>query len=78
MKRAEWGVVASICTSIATMIFTVGFVYGEVQDHGRRLLIVEAKSDAMQTTMARIDANVSFLADRAKEDRATILDRERR
>ncbi|AYJ86211.1 hypothetical protein D3Y57_09840 [Sphingomonas paeninsulae] len=60
------------------MIFTVGFVYGEVQDHGRRLLIVEAKSDAMQTTMARIDANVSFLADRAKEDRATILDRERR
>jgi hypothetical protein len=69
VNRAEWGVVASIAISLLTAAFYVGFVYGAIQEHERRIVGVESKVDDIATRLERIDANVSFLAERAREDR---------
>jgi MFS superfamily sulfate permease-like transporter len=78
VKRAEWGIVISIVISLATAIFTVGYIYGQVQENTRRLLIVETDTRVMQTTLVRVDANVTFLTTRAIEDRADRLERQMR
>ena len=75
LLRADWGVIISLFISIATAVFTIGVIYGTVENNTRRLSIIENKTDAMETTVARIDANVSFLTERAREDRAVKLSR---
>jgi hypothetical protein len=46
-----------------------GVVYADVNAHDKRLVIVEQRYDAMVVKVERIDANVAFLAERAREDR---------
>ena len=76
VKRAEWGVIASLALSAATALFTGGIVYGQVQAQETRIGKVETRQDitsaqlaAQAVTIARIDANVGFLADEARSRR---------
>ena len=76
VKRAEWGVIASLGISAATALFTGGIVYGQVQAQELRIGKVETRQDlttaqlaAQAVTIARIDANVGFLADDARARR---------
>jgi len=69
VKRAEWIAIAAVALNVATLIFGLGVVWADVQDHGRRLSIQERKMDDMVPKVERIDANVSFLAERAREER---------
>ena len=76
VKRAEWGVIASLALSAATALFTGGIVYGQVQANDQRINKVETRQDitsaqlaAQAVTIARIDANVGFLAEEARAAR---------
>lgn len=69
MKRAEWIAIAAFALNVATLIFGLGVVWADVQDHERRLVKQEAKVDTLVPKVERIDANVAFLAERAREDR---------
>lgn len=68
-SRGEWIAVAALALNIATLIFGLGVMWAEIQEHDRRIDAQEAKMDTLVPKVERIDANVSFLADRAKEDR---------
>ena len=70
INRAEWIAIAALVISILGGSFTLGVVYGEVQNHTRRLDLVEASNDELVAKVERIDANVSFLAELAREERA--------
>ena len=76
VNRAEWGVVVSLCLSAGSVIFSAGVLYQSDQEQGRRITAVEARADVqtnrtdvLTVRIERIDANVQFLADRAREDR---------
>lgn len=69
LKRAEWGVVLSLIVSGVNLAWTAGVVWQSVQDHDRRIAAIEVRTEAMAQRIERIDANVQFLAERAKEDR---------
>lgn len=69
VTRAEWVSFCALALNIATLIFGLGVVWANVQDHEKRLTAQEAKVDALIPKVERIDANVSFLAERAREDR---------
>jgi uncharacterized protein HemX len=73
VKRAEWGVIASLAISAATALFTGGIVYGQVQAQEQRLTKVEIRQESTASQLAtqavlvaRIDTNVSILADEAR------------
>lgn len=70
MTRAEWVSFGALALNIATLVFGLGVVWADVQDHERRLGAQEAKMDTIIPKVERIDANVSFLAERAREDRS--------
>ena len=67
--RAEWISGAALALNIATLIFGLGVIWADVQDHERRISEQESKLDVLVPKVERIDANVSFLAERAREDR---------
>ena len=76
VNRAEWGVVVSLCLSAGSVIFSAGILYQSDQEQGRRITAVEARADVqtnrtdvLTVRIERIDANVQYLADRAREDR---------
>lgn len=69
VKRAEWIAIAAFGLNVATLVFGLGVVWADIQDHGRRIEIQEHKTDALVPKVERIDANVTFLAERAREDR---------
>lgn len=69
MTRAEWIAVAALLVSILGGAFSLGIVYADVQDQGRRLSDVERSTDALVAKVERIDANVQFLAELAREER---------
>ncbi|MES2782578.1 MAG: hypothetical protein V4657_07270 [Pseudomonadota bacterium] len=71
MKRAEWISVAALVLTMASGVFQLGVVWQAQQDHERRIIVIEADSKVLITRVERIDANVSFLAERAREDRAS-------
>lgn len=66
---AELGVIVSLLCSLGTLIFTAGIIYGDVQRNSDRLNILEPKVEAVTVRIERIDANVSFLAEQAREAR---------
>jgi hypothetical protein len=78
VKRAEWGVMFSIAISVLTAIFTLGVMYGDVQRNVARITVLEVKTASMEQAVTRIDQNVIFLADRAREDRAADAESRRR
>lgn len=69
VTRAEWVSFGALALNIATLIFGLGVVWANVQDHERRIGMVETDNRALVEKVARIDENVSFLAERAREDR---------
>jgi cell division protein FtsB len=69
VTRAEWISIAAFAVSILGGAFSLGIVYADVQDHDRRLGVVEASNDALVAKVERIDANVQFLAELAREER---------
>ncbi len=75
VTRAEWISFGALALNVATLIFGLGVIWADVQDHDRRISTQEVKLDVLVPKVERIDANVTFLAERAREDRE---DRERR
>lgn len=71
VTRAEWVSFCALALNIATLIFGLGVIWANVQEHEKRLTAQEAKVDALIPKVERIDANVTFLAERAREDRET-------
>lgn len=69
MTRAEWISIAAFAVSILGGAFSLGIVYADVQDHDRRINAVEVSTDVLVTKVERIDANVQFLAELAREER---------
>lgn len=69
VTRAEWISFGALALNIATLVFGLGVIWADVQDHERRIVAQEAKIDALIPKVERIDANVTFLAERAREDR---------
>lgn len=69
VKRAEWISIAALCLTILSGVFQLGVVWQAQQDHERRIVVVEGDNRALIQKVERIDANVSFLAERAREDR---------
>lgn len=69
MTRAEWIAIGALVVSICGGVFSLGVVYADVQDHERRLGAVEMSNDALVAKVERIDANVQFLAELAREER---------
>lgn len=69
VTRAEWVSFAAFALNIATLIFGLGVIWADVQDHERRIANQETKIDVIMPRLERIDANVAFLAERAREDR---------
>ena len=69
LTLTEWGVVISIISSVFLGVFTIGFMYGQVQNNTVRLNVIEPKVDGVVARIERIDANVTFLTDLAREER---------
>lgn len=69
LTLTEIGVIVSLLTSSGVGIFTLGVVYGQVESNTARLNVIEPKVDGVVARIERIDANVSFLAELAKEER---------
>jgi ABC-type transport system involved in cytochrome c biogenesis permease subunit len=69
MARVEWGVILSLLMSALTLAFTFGIIYGQVTRNDARIAKLEAQTGDFASRLERIDANVAFLAERAKEDR---------
>lgn len=69
VTRAEWISFGALALNVATLIFGLGVIWSDVQDHERRLEKQESKLDELIPKVERIDANVAFLAERAREDR---------
>lgn len=72
VKRAEWISIAALFLTMASGVFQLGVVWQAQQDHERRIVVIETDSRILIQKVERIDANVSFLADRAREDRERI------
>ena len=69
VKRAEWISIAALFLTMASGVFQLGVVWQAQQDHERRIVQIETDSRALIQKVERIDANVTFLAERAREDR---------
>lgn len=69
VKRAEWVAAGALLMSLAGLIFQLGVVWQSQQDQERRIIVLEGDSKTLLLRIERIDANVTYLADRAREDR---------
>jgi len=69
VTRSEWIAGAAFVLSAGSVIWTGGVIFGQVQEHDRRIVAVESKLDSIVPRIERIDANVTILAERAAEDR---------
>ena len=69
LTLTEIGVIVSLLTSAGLGVFTLGVMWGQVNNNTDRLKVIEPKVDGMLSKLERIDANVSFLAELAKEER---------
>ena len=67
---AELGVIISLICSIGSLLFTAGIIYGDVQRQTERINIIEPKVETLGARIERIDANVTFLAEQAREARS--------
>lgn len=68
-NRAEWIAIAALALNLLTIVFTAGIVWATQEDHERRIAEQEQKMDTLGPKVERIDANVSFLTDLAREER---------
>jgi hypothetical protein len=73
VNRAEWGVILSLLLNAAIIVFSAGVIWTTVQQHSADIADLRGKSDDQAEKLTRIDANVTFLAERAREDRENQL-----
>jgi hypothetical protein len=66
------GTILAILMSAGSLIFTGGVLWGQVQTNSAKIVSLESRVDSTGVAIIRIDTNVTYLADRAKEDRATM------
>ena len=69
VDRAEWIAAIALLLNFGTIAFVAGQVVQEQADHERRITAEEAKSETLIPKVERIDANVQFLAEQAREQR---------
>ena len=67
--RAEWAAFGALALNIGTILFVAGQVVQQQHDQERRIVKLEATMDALVPKVERIDANVEFLAEQAREQR---------
>lgn len=70
LTLTEIGVIVSMLTSIGVGIFTLGVVYAQVQQNTREIGAIKPKVEGIEKKVERIDANVEFLTDLAREERS--------
>lgn len=69
VNRAEWAAIAALGLSAGSIIFSGGVLWSKVQANSAMIAMLQSRSDATAIQLTRIDANVTFLAERAREDR---------
>jgi len=69
LGKLEWGVIVSLMFSGGTTLFTAGILYGDVQNHERRLVVVESKSEGVSERLSNIEGKLDFLVDQYKNER---------
>lgn len=69
LNLTEIGVIVSLVSSVGMGIFTLGVVYGQVQSNTAQIAEIKPKVEDVQGRVERIDANVEFLTQLAKEER---------
>jgi len=69
LTLTEIGLIVSLLTSAGVAVFTFGVIYGQVESNSSRLNVIEPKVDGVVSRIERIDANVGFLTELAKEER---------
>lgn len=74
MKRGltltEWGVIVAMCCSIGTGLFSLGVYYNQVTNNTLSVAKNTARLDRVETGISAINANVAFLTELAREQRA--------
>lgn len=70
LTLTEIGVIISLLCSAGVGIFTFGVSYGQVQNNTGRIDKIEERQEVDGRRLERIDANVEFLTQMAREDRA--------
>lgn len=68
-SRADWIATAALVITLAGWAFNVGVVVQTQQDHDRRIADLEATDKDLVPRVERIDANVEFLTELAREQR---------
>jgi hypothetical protein len=69
ITRGEWTSIMALLLAGGSVVFTGGIMSGRVDSTERRVTSLEKKADEQSLIVTRVDANVTFLADRAREDR---------
>lgn len=69
LTLTELGVIVSLVSTAGLGIFSLGVMYGQVQDNVKDIAEIKPKVNSIESRVERIDANVAFLAELAKEDR---------
>lgn len=69
LNLTEVGVIISLICSFTVAVFTAGIMYAQVQNNTDRIEDMEPKVDKIELRLERIDANLQFLSDLAREER---------
>jgi len=69
VTRGEWIAAGALLLNVLTIAFVAGQVMQEQSDHERRIAALEGISRELVPRVERIDANVEFLAEQAREER---------
>ncbi len=69
VTRAEWIAAIALVLNVMTIAFVAGQIVQTQNDHDRRIVGLEDTDKQLVPKVERIDANVSFLAEQAREQR---------
>lgn len=67
LTLAELGVIISILLSVGTVIFTGGYLYGQVQSNTVRIDKLEPQMANVDRRLERIDTNVEWIRERYRD-----------
>tara|TARA_R110000772_G_scaffold89304_2_gene185108 strand:+ start:7841 stop:8083 length:243 start_codon:yes stop_codon:yes gene_type:complete len=62
----EWVAIIALVLSVGSVVFTGGFMWGQVANNTTRIELVEPKVDEIALRLERIDANVGWLVERER------------
>lgn len=69
LTLTEVGVIFSIGLSAITGVFTLGVIYGQVQQNSSDIKEIKPKVEDITVRLERIDTNVEYLTEQAREAR---------